>query len=602
MGFISRLGRAWVGLTARDGTPSGDLPLLQGLPSSAGVRVSQISSMAVSTVYACITIRSKDVARCAPRLMLAEGARSEKPIINHPIAKLFRRPNRWQTWFEFATQMHASFLLRGNAYAAILQDNRGNPTDLIPINPDAVLLHESPDGSIFYRVARYGFFQMAALSSLPDLIPEGRIFHLRAMSFNMLSGLSTIGIARDSIGVAIGLEQQAARFIANGARPSGVLKSAKELSETAGKRLRAQWEAWRSGINNVGRTAILEDGVEYQPLQLTSVDLEFMAQRKFSIEDVARFWGMPLHKLAVTGESAKIKIDQADQEYVNTTIMPDLDIWEQKFAQKFGLDDEGIIADFDERRLLRAEEATRINNQRLQVMSGLKTQNECRALEGDPPMEGGDVLLRPINLASSGSDMSGTAPDGAGRPQDGNLPDPGAANADPSKRYNDNHDASGKFGSGGGGSKVSAIKDAVTWMKETPAQEVIKSIASSEKAKEGLSFALQSLLSHATGLDQSTWKLNEELIDHTVSHFGDIASLSAIQARGMMQSALNGLVHARQVAGSVGHAVVAALPRDGAAPESADHVLDLLISIRDQFEEWLKNNPIPDDAEEKAAT
>ena len=108
--------------------------------------------------------------------------------------------------------------------------------------------------------------------------------------------------------------------------------------------------------------------------------------------------------------------------------MPDLDMWEQKFDQAFGLADEGYAADFDERRLLRADEATRINNYRLQVMSGLKTQNECRALEGDPPMDGGDVLLRPVNLASSGSDMSGTAPDGAGRPPGGQLPDPGAAN------------------------------------------------------------------------------------------------------------------------------------------------------------------------------
>jgi phage portal protein BeeE len=163
-------------------------------------------------------------------------------------------------------------------------------------------------------------------------------------------------------------------------------------------------------------------------MQLTSVDLEFLAQRKFSIEDLARFLGMPLHKLAVAGEVGKLKLDQADQAYVNTTIMPDLECWEQKFDQCFDLDREGLETDFDERKLLRAEEATRINNQRLQVMSGLKTQNEGRAIEGDPPMPGGDVLLRPTNLASAGSDLTGTAPDGAGRPEDGTLPDPGAAN------------------------------------------------------------------------------------------------------------------------------------------------------------------------------
>ena len=65
-------------------------------------------------------------------------------------------------------------------------------------------------------------------------------------------------------------------------------------------------------------------------------------------------------------------------------------------------------------------------------MSGISTQNECRAENGDPPLEGGNVLLTPVNLASSGSDMSGTAPDGAGRPAGGAPPDPGAANAEKS--------------------------------------------------------------------------------------------------------------------------------------------------------------------------
>jgi phage portal protein BeeE len=126
-------------------------------------------------------------------------------------------------------------------------------------------------------------------------------------------------------------------------------------------------------------------------------------------------------------------IGQLDQAYVNATIMPDLDMWEQKFNQVFDLDLEKqpLTADFDERRLLRADEATRINNQRLKIMSGISTQNECRAENGDPPMDGGNELLRPVNLAASGSDMTGTAPDGAGRPAGGQAPDPGAPNDNP---------------------------------------------------------------------------------------------------------------------------------------------------------------------------
>lgn len=419
------MSRSAVQRSGADSDDLGFLPQLGSVQSATGLNINQISAMGVSTFRAGVLIRSKDVARCLPRLLPAGSARSEKPNTVHPVAKLFKRPNVIQTWFEFALQMHTAFLLRGNAYAVILRNMRGDPVGLVPINPDAVLLYEAPDGSIFYQVARYGLFQMAILQGLPLMIPADDMFHLRDVTFNMLSGISSLGVARDSLGVAMGLTQQQARFMANGARPSGVLQTPKTLSVDAAERLRVQWNSLRSGLQNIGKTAILEEGLEWKPMQLNSVDLQFIEQLKFSVEEMARAVGVPLHKLGVAGESSRIKLDDADQSYVNTTIMPDLDMWEQKFVQKFDLDEVNLTADFDERRLLRAAEATRVNTYRTQVISGLKTQNECRALEGDPPLPGGDVLLTPANSAANGSDVSGTPADGAGRPEDGTVADPG---------------------------------------------------------------------------------------------------------------------------------------------------------------------------------
>ncbi|WP_316228362.1 MULTISPECIES: phage portal protein [unclassified Bradyrhizobium] len=414
---------------AASGSPAqGLLPILGSTPSATGLQINQASASSVSTVYACVTIRAKDVARCRPSLRKVGATRDTEPVTDHPVAKLLRRPNRIQTWFEFMLQMHVAFLLRGNAYAVILRDDSGRPQQLLPVNPDAVLVLESVDGSIFYQVNRVGLFQLAMLRDLPISIPEEDVLHLRGLTFNMLVGANTIALARDSIGVALGLEQQVARFMANGARPSGVLQTDKTMSADAAQRLRDQWDSFRSGLANVGRTAILEDGLKWNAMQLTGADLQLLEQRKFSREEVALWWSVPLHKLNVPAENARIKLDDAEQGYVNATIMPDLDAWEQKFEQVFDLDAEDLEVDFDERLLLRAAESVRINNQRLKVMSGLATQNECRAEEGKPPMAGADVLLHPVNLAASGSDMSGTAPDGAGRPSSGQAPTPGAAN------------------------------------------------------------------------------------------------------------------------------------------------------------------------------
>lgn len=438
MGFLSGISReaafsAPVTRTSAGVPAQGFLPTLGSTPSATGLSISQGTAMSVSAVYACVSRRASDVARCKPSLMRVVNG---KPTVmeDHPVAKLFRRPNWVQTWFEFAQQMETALLLRNNAYAAILRKRDGTPEAMIPINPDAVMVLEAADGSIFYNTNRIGLFQIAALRDFGVAIPAEDMFHLRGLTFNMLVGASTIGLARDSIGVAMGLEQQAARWMANGAKPSGVLKTAKTLTKDAAIRLRDQWNQFTSGLQNTGRTAILEDGLEWTALQLDAEDLAFIEQRNHQVADIARFYGVPLHKLNVPMNGAQPDPQKAQQVYVNDVIMADLELWEQKFEQVFDLDEEGLSVEFDERKLLRADESTRINTQRLAVMSGLRTQNECRAEDGLPPVKGGDELLRPVNLAASGSDMTGTAPDGAGRPESGDLPDPGAANETPEEK------------------------------------------------------------------------------------------------------------------------------------------------------------------------
>ncbi len=251
------------------------------------------------------------------------------------------------------------------------------------------------------------------------------VFHLRGLAFNMTVGISPISLARDSIGVSMAQEQQAGRWISNGARPAGILTVKNQLSEPAAERLRKQWQNLREGLSNTGTTAILEDGMDWKPMQLNSVDLQFIEQRKLSVEDVSRWFGVPLWKLNVSTELKSLRLDDADQAYVNATIMPDLELWEQKFDKEFSLRDNGMMADFDERKLLRASESTRVDNQRKRVMSALATPNECRAEEGLPPLPGGDELMFPVNAAALGSDVSGSAADHAGRPDDGTLADPG---------------------------------------------------------------------------------------------------------------------------------------------------------------------------------
>ncbi len=214
----------------------------------------------------------------------------------------------------------------------------------------------------------------------------------------------------------------AARSAAQGARPSGVLTTAKRLNDDGAARLKTQWDQLQSGLQNTGRTPVLEDGVEWKPFTLTTVDAEFNPSRLTQVKEIARFFEVPLHKLGENEDLPRASIDQLNADYVQGVVMGDATRWEQKLVDTFGLVALGFQVKLDERGLLRSDLGTMINTARTGVMSGLVTQNEGRAYIGYGPMPGADRLLAPVNLAPNGSAADGVAPDGAGRPRAGDLP------------------------------------------------------------------------------------------------------------------------------------------------------------------------------------
>ena len=72
---------------------------------------------------------------------------------------------------------------------------------------------------------------------------------------------------------------------------------------------------------------VLEDGIEAKPLQLTSVDLEFIAQRRLGVEEITRFFRVPPFKVGAT------EIRGIDIEEINTS--PPHSFWTRFFGWGF---------------------------------------------------------------------------------------------------------------------------------------------------------------------------------------------------------------------------------------------------------------------------
>ncbi len=394
---------------------------LWSVPSVAGVEINQQTALGVASVMACVMMLTEDVAKLPVSLYRYAANRSRVIVTDHPLAELLEEPNDWQDWLEFCEMLQIGLVLRGNGYAVKIRNWRGKVVKLVPINPDRVALWEAPDGELFYRVTPFGLHEMAELAGQPFLIPFDDMFHLRGMSVNGLLGASRIALARDTIGLTIGQERQAAQFIGSGSKPSGVLSTEQKLDEKTKNRLRDLWKELNAGLANAGRAAILEAGLKWTPLSLSAQELQFIAARQFQLQEIARLFRIPPHMIGELSRSTNNNIVQQSQEYVNFTISGYTRRWKAKLRQSFGLRADDIHVEFDLTELVRADITARYNAYRVGIMSGFLKPNEARIDDGRDPDPEGDKLWQPTNMADAGSQSTGTAPDGAGRPADGEV-------------------------------------------------------------------------------------------------------------------------------------------------------------------------------------
>lgn len=405
-------------------------------PTAAGVMVNQASAMQVSAVFACVSILSYDLAKLGASIFRGQRKGKRQKAADHYLYPLLKQPAPWLTWFEFCGMLQSSVLLRGNGYAVILRNPRGKPVMLVPINPDRVALWEAPDGELFYMITRSGLHEMAVLKNEPLLIHSDDIFHLKSLTLNGLLGLSPIGMARESIGLAIAQEQLASRWAANSAKPSGILTTDQKLTDESAKRMAESWKTLHSGLYNAGKVAILEAGLKWQALSMTSQDMEFISSRAFQLAEIARVFRVPLHMLGEVSRSTGNSITQQAQEYLNYSLSTWIHLWEQRIGFTFGLDPDEMFIEFDVDQLLRADIETRFAAHKAALGgAGWSTVNEVRAQEGMEEVTGGDKAFRPLNTvpidqvtpptgsqSGVGSDHTDDKAEGGGRPPSSGLP------------------------------------------------------------------------------------------------------------------------------------------------------------------------------------
>lgn len=296
-----------------------------GGSTEAGIAVTPKLALRNTTVLRCVSLHAFAVGTLP--LHLLNRATKEKAD-EHPLFRLLhRRPNAWQTAFEFKSLMQQRALgasddgTRGDAFALIVRSGQ-RIVQLVPLATSRVQPRQRNDWSLEYLYTRPDGRQL--------VLPQREIFHLRCgLSEDGISGLSTVKQAAEAIALALQTERAAARLFRNGMLVGGALSHPNKLSPEAYDRLKQSMDERLTGAENAHRWMILEEGMDAKPFAQTGRDAQHLEQRKFQNEEISRPFGVPRPLLSVDDTSWGSGIDVLGQFFVRYGLNPWFEAWQQ---------------------------------------------------------------------------------------------------------------------------------------------------------------------------------------------------------------------------------------------------------------------------------
>jgi HK97 family phage portal protein len=418
MGLLGRL----LGGDLMAGTPAPDDDFWYGDPgvaTNSGMRIDAEGAKKISAWY-----RGRDILATS-LAMLPLGMNERLPndqgrdaAPEHPLHDLIhRKPNGWQDSFQWRRQAMFHIIDHGNHYSRIVGGGRGFVDQLWPLDPKRM------------TVVQLGSMRLAYVYRENDgqqkTYTQDEIFHLRGASDDGIAGKGILQYARESVGLGVALDSYASRLFKQGSLHGGVIKVPGVLNPEASKRMA---DSFVTSQNNWHMPKVLEQGADYIPNStLTPENSQFILSRKFTVNDIARWLGLPPHMLGDLERSTNNNIEWQGQEFVTYNLGLWLSLWEFSINDQLVLNPKRFYAEFVRDALVRGDIAVRFEAYQKAVATGFFTRNEVRVKENLKKLPGLDEPLDPANITGK---QPGNPPSGDSSQQKKPAPRPAGNRAE----------------------------------------------------------------------------------------------------------------------------------------------------------------------------
>lgn len=363
-------------------------------------------------LQAVINFLSNSIAQLPLKVYVREGENDRRRDRTSTASKLLWKPNEDQTEYEFIRALMVEYYVFGSVYVWVLPDLNSDSGYQLRIVPNEWVIKSEGNayapntirlcthtGGTAVDIPRTEFVQFKTYSAGN---PGGFLSPISALRQTLTEQVEASRFRRQ-------LWKSSGRLNAQIIRPKDVAPWDDEQRKKFATAFR---EAWGSGGSKAGSIPIMEDGMEIKPFSTSFKESEWASSVKLSREAVASAYGVNpsliWHSETQTYASAKDNaralysdclgsVLQMLQQRFNNFLIPMVD------------DTPNLYVEFDLTEKLKGSFEERASILQTSVGSPWLTRNEARADMNLPPVEGGDDLITPLNVAVNGVANPGDA-------------------------------------------------------------------------------------------------------------------------------------------------------------------------------------------------
>ena len=359
---------------------------LFGLPSAAGVTVTEDTALGVPAIWAAVNLISSELAE-APLMVFRRSGDGRERVRNTSLARVLHdQVNPEMSSFGWRKYLFERILTTGRGLTYIERNSAGQVVNLWPMDPTGATI-ERKDFRTTYAysdgMSRRKVYEAQEVIDIPFMLRSDGISHRSPLVAN-----------KDVIGLAIAVTQWGARFFANGGVPpfavSGNFQSAASLNR-AGDDL----EAAVKKAASEGRSALtLPAGLTIDRLGANPEDMQMVEVKRFLVEEIARIFSVQPVLLQDLTHGSFSNTEQQGLHFVKHTLRRWVEQFEQELNLKlFGRNERSRFVEMNMDAVLRGDFATRMTGYATAVQNAIMTPNEVRRRENLPDDDQGDGLM-----------------------------------------------------------------------------------------------------------------------------------------------------------------------------------------------------------------